>query len=299
MKIIGYCDFSSKDFLEQLNTATNLNINNIFLRYFDDKLIYELENEDIKSITSNLKQTKKEIAVLDPLIASYDLYDTTKYEETIELYEKTFLVANKLKVNKVFLRLPIVKDILAEFETLETQLTPLLELAKKQKIALIIYPQDEKTNSLVYILKKYRKRDISVIFNPVQIVKNGESPIVAYRLLKDHFNFFVAADLDKKNNPELLGYGRVKIIDLFKRLNRDNYQGDIVLDQNFSDFVTPESTKKVPWFKRLFNKNENINNYLTGYASRIFPDVENAEVTILDIYENQIGVLKIALGIKN
>lgn len=299
MKIVGFCDFTSKDFLEQLNTANDLKINNLFLRYFNEKLVYELEDKDIKDVNSLLKSNKKDIAIIDPLIESYDLYDVDAYEKTIEQYKQTFLVLNKLKVNKVFLRLPKVNDILAEFETVESQLTPLLDLAKKQKISLVIYPQDEKTNALVYILKKYRKKDLTILFDPVKIVKNGESPIVAYRLLKEYFNFLVAGDLDKKNNPELLGYGRVKIIDLFKRLNRDDYQGDIVLDENFGKFVTVDSTKKAPWFKRLFTKDKNINNYLVGYGRRIFPDQENPEVTIYDIYENQIGVLKIALAIKN
>ena len=52
--------------------------------------------------------------------------------------------------------------------------------------------------------------------------------------------------------------------------------------------------KKVPWFKKLFKNKTNIDNYLRGYSLRIFPNQEVQDVTVFDIYENQINVLKIA-----
>ena len=210
------------------------------------------------------------------------------------MYEDALNVASKLKVSNLYFRLPIIKDILEEFDTVKSQLDLFIERARRFKITLLIKQEEEKTNVLVYILKKYRPRDLQLIFNPATTMTNEESPIVAYRLLKDYFNFFVSADIDKKNNPELLGYGRVKIIDIFKRMNRDQYKGFFILDDRFGNFVSGNEEKKVPWFKKLFKNKTNIDNYLRGYSLRIFPNQEVQDVTVFDIYDNQINVLKIA-----
>lgn len=300
MRIIGFCDFNSNDLNDQIETANHLDITNMLIRKVNNLKVSEFDSILIKEINKITKDNKKNILVLDPLIKSYDLYQLETFEETKDEYEKVFLVANQLKVTSIVFRLPSITNILDEFQTLKKQLDEFIDLAKKYKVTLLIQPEEEKTNVLVYILKHYKKRDLSLIFDPRQTVINKESPVVAYRLLKDYFNFIYTGDVDKKDNPELLGYGRVKIIDLFKRMNRDQYKGYLIIDDHFSKFLTVDETKKVPWYKKLFNKSDSQKSgYLRGYSLRIFPKEEARDITIFDIYENQINVLKIAFNIKN
>lgn len=294
MRVIGFCDYESTELKEQIDVAKSLEIDQLLIRKINNLKVYEFDDALIKETNQILKTEKISIVALDPLIKNYDLYDIDKFDEVLNMYENAINVAVKLRVSNLYFRLPIIKDILEEFETVKSQLDRFVELARKAKITLLINQEEEKTNVLVYILKKYRLRDLQLVFNPATTVTNDESPIVAYRLLKDYFSFFVSADIDKKNNPELLGYGRVKIIDIFKRMNRDQYKGYFILDDRFGNFVSGNEEKKVSWFKKIFKSKPNIDNYLRGYSLRIFPNQEVQDVTVFDIYENQINVLKIA-----
>lgn len=297
MRVIGFCDYESTELKDQIDVAKSLEIDQLLIRKINNLKVYEFDDALIKETNQILKSEKISIVALDPLIKNYDLYDIEKFDEVLNMYEDALNVASKLKVSNLYFRLPIIKDILEEFDTVKSQLDLFIEMARRFKITLLIKQEEEKTNVLVYILKKYRPRDLQLIFNPATTMTNEESPIVAYRLLKDYFNFFVSADIDKKNNPELLGYGRVKIIDIFKRMNRDQYKGFFILDDRFGNFVSGNEEKKVPWFKKLFKNKTNIDNYLRGYSLRIFPNQEVQDVTAFDIYENQINVLKIAFRI--
>lgn len=294
MRVIGFCDYESTELKEQIDVAKSLEIDQLLIRKINNLKVYEFDDALIKETNQILKTEKISIVALDPLIKNYDLYDIDKFDEVLNMYENAINVAVKLRVSNLYFRLPIIKDILEEFETVKSQLDRFVELARKAKLTLLINQEEEKTNVLVYILKKYRLRDLQLVFNPATTVTNDESPIVAYRLLKDYFSFFVSADIDKKNNPELLGYGRVKIIDIFKRMNRDQYKGYFILDDRFGNFVSGNEEKKVSWFKKIFKSKPNIDNYLRGYSLRIFPNQEVQDVTVFDIYENQINVLKIA-----
>lgn len=299
MSIIGYCDFNGKQLNNQIETANILKINELILRYVDDLNIIDLDDNLIKTINKSLKDSKKTIYALDPQISNYDLYDIDTYEEVLSMYEEIFVIANKVKVNNVIFRLPIIKDILDEFKSVQKQIDRLIETAKKYRVTLLIKQSEEKTNTLVYILKKYKRRDLSLIFDPSQTLINGESPIVAYRLLKEFFDIMIASDIDKKNNPELLGYGRVKVIDLFKRMTRDIYKGQFIIDNRFASFIEVKEEKKVPWYKKPFVKSNNIDSYLRGYSFRIFPKEEQRDVSIFDIYENQMNVLKVTFKLKD
>lgn len=297
MRIVGFCDFDGTSIEEQITTAERLNIDHLLLRKIMDKTINEISNDEIKMINQKMKNAKKDIIAIDSKIAGHCIDDIDAYEQSIIEYEKTFEIANKLKVNNVFYRLPKINNIIEEFDILEGHILPIINLAKKYHITLLIYPENHRSNVLLYILKKINRKELTLIFNPKEAVFNKDSAIVGYRLLKDKFNFFVAADVDKKNNPELLGYGRVKIIEIFKRMNRDNYRGYIILDDSFCEFISENKTKKVPWYKKLFNK-DNFTNYLTGYQVRIFPKEPEREINVLDIYENQIKALKIVFNLR-
>ncbi|MDY0277504.1 MAG: hypothetical protein RBQ97_05430 [Acholeplasma sp.] len=298
-RIIGYCDFQGKEIDDQILVANELGIENLIIRQIGVKKIYDINDQDCKEILRSVKSSKKSIYALDPEIMTYDLYKVKDYEKALSQYEKTFIIASKLKVDYVLYRLPKIIDILNEFVTVEKQLNKFIELAKKSGRKILIYHNQEKTNVLAYIMKKFQNKDLGLIYNPKQATLNGDSPTTGYRLLRDFFDCFVAADVDKNNNPELLGYGRVKIIDLFKRMGRDNYRGNVIIDNSFSDFIDNNQIKKVPWYKKLLKKSDTFDDYLKGYSARIFPDEEDRIADIFDIYQSQIKALKIMFNLRD
>ncbi|HHW79254.1 MAG TPA: hypothetical protein GX742_00470, partial [Acholeplasmataceae bacterium] len=147
---------------------------------------------------------------------------------------------------------------------------------------------------LIYIIKYYKGKNLTLIFNPKELMVNKESITASYRLLKQYMTFFVANDIDKKNNPVLLGYGRLKILDLFKKLKRDKYKKYIILDDSFKDFFIEKPVEKISLFKKIFSKkHKETNIYLQQYANKIFPKENDRKVELKDIFINQIEVLNI------
>lgn len=294
MKITSFFDFKGRDLNSQITIAKELGLDTLLLRYVDTQLINDLTKDDIIKINGALRREKMLLAAIDPLIKSYNLYEIEDYHIIAKQYEKAILQAKALKTNNVYFRLPAINDIINEFETVERQLTPIIEFANKNNITLLIKQGETKTNVITYIIKYYKSKRLSVIFNPKELSNNKESITASYRILKKYTDFFTANDVDKKNNPVLLGYGRLKILDLFKRLKRDKYKGFIILDDSFKDFFIEEPVEKVSFFRKIFKpKNKENNSYLQSYASKIFPDEKERKVELKDILVNQIDVLNI------
>lgn len=294
MKITSFFDFKGRELNTQIGIAKELELDTILLRYVGNKEIIELTKDEIIKVNGTLRKEKIDIAAIDPLINSYDLYDLEVYKNNLEQYEKAMVQAKALKVNNVYLRLPIINDIINEFETVEKQLTPIINIAIKNNINLLIEQGSTKTNILIYIIKYYKGKNLTLIFNPKELMVNKESITASYRLLKQYMTFFVANDIDKKNNPVLLGYGRLKILDLFKKLKRDKYKNYIILDDSFKDFFIEKPVEKISLFKKIFSKkHKETNIYLQQYANKIFPKENDRKVELKDIFINQIEVLNI------
>lgn len=294
MKITSFFDFKGRELNTQIGIAKELELDTILLRYVGNKEIIELTKDEIIKVNGTLRKEKIDIAAIDPLINSYDLYDLEGYKNNLEQYEKAIVQAKALKVNNVYLRLPIINDIINEFETVEKQLTPIINIAIKNNINLLIEQGSTKTNILIYIIKYYKGKNLTLIFNPKELMVNKESITASYRLLKQYMTFFVANDIDKKNNPVLLGYGRLKILDLFKKLKRDKYKKYIILDDSFKDFFIEKPVEKISLFRKIFSKkHKETNIYLQQYANKIFPKENDRKVELKDIFINQIEVLNI------
>jgi len=298
MKVIGHLEFAGKSLDQQIETATELNVDELIIRYInEDTKVSGISGKDLKEINQLLKKAKKAIFAIDPLIDSFDFYNNETTEFVISEYEKAVNAANLLKVNNIIFRLPIIKDILSEFELMKESLDNIIEIAKRSNKTLLIKHENTTTSNITYIIKKYNNlKNLSVIFSPADAILNSDSPLAGYRVLKDYFNVFIASDIDSINNPELLGYGRVNIIDLFKRMKRDKYKGDIIIDERFVELFNNDEIKKVPFYKKLFNKKSLFDKYLEGYALRVFPNEKEKLPTIYDIYHNQINVINIVFN---
>ena len=151
MRIISFCDFNGTEIIEQIETASKLEIDHLLLRRVGDLKINELTDVDIKNINLKLRNAKKDIIAIDPKIDAYNIEDIDGYEVNLEEYQKTFEIANKLKVSNIFYRLPKVNNIIEEFDILEGHIIPVIDLAKKHHITLLIYPENQKSNVLLYI----------------------------------------------------------------------------------------------------------------------------------------------------
>lgn len=292
MKIISYADYIDSKLETQIDFLNKINVNNFIIRSYENKNVYNLLEEDIKNINEQLKLNKINIFSLDPLIKEEDYFN----EESLSNYLKTIEIAKKLKSESIILRLPNINDIIMEIDTIKIHLDEILKEAKNNKIKVLIKQNNVKNNVLVYILKRYSDKYLNVIFSPKHAILNNDSAISGYRILKNYSNTLLAADIDSKNNPELLGYGRVNILDLFKRMRRDNFKGNIILDNSFINFFNEEEQKKVPFIKKLFKMKSEFEKYLKGYSLRIFNEVESKLVNIYDIYINQINVLRIVFN---
>lgn len=298
MKIIGYLEFEGKSIEKQIELASTLKVDELIIRYInEDTKISDITAKDVKDINQLLKKERKAIYAIDPLIDNYDFNNIDTVSLVITDYEKAINVANLLRVNNIVFRLPIIKDIITEFDSMKESLDAIIELAKRSNKTLLIKHEKTTTSNIAYIIKKYNNiKNLEVTFSPADAILNSDSPLAGYRVLKDYFNAFIASDIDSIDNPELLGYGRVNIIDLFKRMKRDKYRGDVIIDERFVELFNNKEIKKVPFYKKLFNTKSLFDKYLEGYALRVFPNEKEKLPTINDIYHNQINVINIVFN---
>lgn len=292
MNIIGYSDYYGTSIIDQIKFASEINLNEIIIRKYNDKYIYDIDELDLLNINNDLKKDKIKVFALDPLINKEDYYS----EDALVKYNNTIEIANKLKVRNIFLRLPHIDDILVEYDTIKIHLDEIITVAKRNKVKVLIKQEKDNNNVLAYIIKRYKDKHLNVIFSPKDAILSNDSAISGYRVLKNYFNTFLAADMDSLNNPELLGYGRVDILNLFKRMNRDKYNGNIILDDAFISFFNNKKNKKVPLFKKLFNAKSVLDKYIEGYSIRILDENSNDTLDITDIYINQINVLNVVFN---
>lgn len=292
MNIIGYSDYYGTSIIDQIKFASEINLNEIIIRKYNDKYIYDIDELDLLNINNDLKKDKIKVFALDPLINKEEYYS----EDALVKYNNTIEIANKLKVRNIFLRLPHIDDILVEYDTIKIHLDEIITVAKRNKVNVLIKQEKDNNNVLAYIIKRYKDKHLNVIFSPKDAILSNDSAISGYRVLKNYFNTFLAADMDSLNNPELLGYGRVDILNLFKRMNRDKYNGNIILDDAFISFFNNKKNKKVPLFKKLFNAKSVLDKYIEGYSIRILDENSNDTLDITDIYINQINVLNVVFN---
>ena len=294
--ITGFFDYDgTSSFQDQIAVAQKNQIEYICLRSYNGKPIIELNDSDLKKIMLELKTAKLKIAVLDTGISPYDIYDERKHAEALDEFKYMIKVADKLKVAHLFFRLPIFNDVIEEYEMIYKRLEPYVDQAMKNSKKIILLPvHGYKANTYVYLFKKIKSNVLSLAFDPVAIMMNNESTTTAYRLLRTMIGAFMAEDADHDHVPKLLGYGKTDIITIFKKLLRDRYSGFLMVDNKFHTSIFNEEPKKVGFFKKIFtNEKKKKENEMSDLSKKIFPNEETKNVTIDDILENQIKVLRI------
>jgi len=294
--ITGFFDYDgTATFQEQLAIAQKNQLEYICLRKYNGEPIIELSDSDLKKIMLELKTAKLKIAILDTCIQPYDIYDDKKHADSLDEFKYMIKVADKLKVSHLFFRLPKFNDVIQEYDSIFKRLEPYVDVAMKNSKKIILLPVNGyKANTYAYLFKKIKSNALSLAFDPVAIMMNNESTTTAYRLLRTSIGAFFAEDADHDHVPKLLGYGKTDIITIFKKLLRDRYSGFLMIDNKFHQTIFNEEPKKVGLFKKIFsNEKKKKENDMTDLSKKIFPNEETKNVTIDDILENQIKVLRI------
>jgi len=294
--VTGFFDHKGKLTLEeQIDLATKHDIDTICLRYYEHKPLIEISDKGIKDIIQKTKDHKIKIAAIDTLIAAYDVNNDAKATNAFDEFKFMVKLADKIKVNQLFIRLPKFNDVIEEFENIKLRLEPWVIHATKHGKKLIIVPDNEyKANTYAYIIKKLKNNNLSVLFDPVYFMMIHESTTTSYRILKKKISVFMCHDADFKMKPKLIGYGKADIINLFKKLIRDRFSGLLMMDNEFYHEIFEPSVKKESFFKKIFsNKKKQEKQQIDDLSKRIFPNEETKNVTYDDILSNQIKVVNI------
>jgi len=192
------------------------------------------------------------------------------------------------KVKYVIVTLPVALVInKASSEKINESLNTLIKILSKQKLKLVIEPSSQAYKDLAYILKAFKPTHLQFVFKPVHIYKTKGSVLSLYRIFKEHIQLVVSEDMTKDQMPALIGYGEANVIALFKLLVKDAYQGDILLDPNFEEYLTKLAKKQGSFWRFLFKKD--IQTYDVLKKQMRLP--EKKDINIFDIYLNQLDVL--------
>lgn len=294
--ITGFFDMDTKLSLEdQIKTANKHQLDTICLRKYQNRPYIELNDQEVKKIALELKTQKIKVAILDPLIESYDLYNDKKHQNALDEFKYMVKMADKLKATHIYFRLPIFNNVIEEYDEIYKKLEPFIDFSIRNSKKLIFLPVNNyKVNTYAYLFKKFKTNMISYLFDPNYIMNNNESTTTAYRLLKSYIGAFRTIDANHENSPELLGYGKTDVISIFKKLIRDRYQGFLIVDNQFHETIFNDKPVKQGFFKKLFvNQKKKDETEKSILSKRIFPNEEIKNVTYDDILENQIKVLRV------
>jgi sugar phosphate isomerase/epimerase len=134
---------------------------------------------------------------------------------------------------------------------------------------------------------------VTVAFDPVVIMSQGESTTTAYRTLRSTIGAFFCIDSDHDGQPKLMGHGKTNVLEIMKKLDRDRYDGFMVMDNKVYQTHFPDQPVKEGFFQKLFGSaQKKKESAKTALSKIIFPNEETKNVTYDDILDNQIKVVK-------
>ena len=293
--ITGYLDHEgTMGFEYSVQKALKFGIEYLALRTYNGKPLIELSDGELKKILLDAKGDRIKFSLLDANIKPYDPYDDKKHANSLDEFTYMLKVADRLKINHLFLKLPIINNIIEEYDSIEKRLGDYVDAATRAGKKIVLLPEKGyKANTYVYIFKKMKSKHMSIAFDPVLIMQNNESATTTYRLLRSYISVLYASDATQQGEPELMGFGKSDILKILKKLQRDNFSGFIMVDHHFNPEMFKNEPVKKGFFKQLFSNDKKKKEKRLGELSRrIFPDEETKNVTEDDILENQIKLLQ-------
>jgi sugar phosphate isomerase/epimerase len=293
--ITGFFDAEGHStFEDQMLFAQRHGIDTICLRTYNGQPLIEVSDNDLKKIANDLKLNKMKIGILDSNIQSFQISDTRKQTDALDEFKYMIKLADRLKISHVLFRLPKFDDVINQYEDIEKVLTPFFEFAYKNGKKIILIPvHGYRASTYAYLIKKMKTNHVSVLFDPVTIMSNGESTTTSYRSLRTSVGAFMCIDADHDLKPKLIGHGKTNVLDIIKKLNRDRFDGFLIMDNKVYQTHFPETPAKEGFFKKLFGQTEKKKESARSALSKIiFPNEETKNVTYDDIIDNQIKLIQ-------
>lgn len=283
MKVLSFFDYFEKNLEEQLAFFSQAELPYFSLRKINGLSFSSWQEEDIPTIKQQLN--KVNTYLFDPLL--YPLtFDDEKYFENLK---RVAAFIKKTKIKNLMLRIPAITDI--DIQRKETQKHLLKLRLIFKKINLFLVPDNqEKPLIFTYIFKELKTRGFKALFSPVDIYQKNESIAMNYRLIRDEIGIFLVADINKEENPTLIGYGEIELTDQIKRLYQNRYQGIVLYDSNLDEVVKHFDLdyKK----RRVLSAPSKARSLYKDYLKQI-GDEETKYLSFEEIFLNQIEVLKI------
>lgn len=293
--ITGFLDAEGHStFEDQMLFAQRHGIDTICLRTYNGQPIIEISDGDLKKISNDLKLNKMKIGILDLNIQSFNVSDQRQLNDALDEFKYMVKIADRLKINHVFYRLPKFNNVMDDFQEIEKVLTPFFEYAYKYSKKIILLPvHSYKVSTYAYIIKKMKVNHVYTAFDPVAIMINNESTTTAYRTLKSTIGAFYCVDSDQRGQPQLMGHGKTNVLEIMKKLHRDRFDGFLLMDNRVYQTRFPNQTEKEGFFKKLFSqRKKQKETAMTTLSKAIFPYEETKNVTYDDILDNQIKLIR-------
>ncbi len=293
-KITGFLDHDKSLTLEQqIELAEKHNLDTLCIRFHQQKDIFEVDEKEVKRMSDLLKDHKMKVSIIDPEIKPYKMDNNHQHEEAIDQFKYALKIASKFKATHIYLRLFKFNDIIDEYPNVAKRLEDFVTQASKAGKKIILYPTDDyKMSTYTYIFKKFKSNILNVLFDPVHVMNQDQSTTTNYRLLKKHIAAFACHDQDRLGTPKLMGYGKADVVNLFKKLMRDNYKGFLLVDNMFYKEIFEEQPKPKGLKKLFGSKKKHKENTRTEVSKIIFPNEETKNATYDDILDNQIKLLQ-------
>lgn len=285
MSITGYFDQQTKDIEPQIEMAKQLDIKGLSLRYFNDQTLLNIDQALLKELPLKLKKDKMSIFIIDAMY-HYPLVTINKVELTT-----LFQNAEALGTKYLVLSLPVLTSFDLQHDDLITHLKALLEETKKKHFELVFkVGMDYAVGQIAYIINEIK--NIKFVFDASLIYKQGASVTTSYRILKNNIQILSIYDVDKQNEPYLLGLGASNIVDVLKKAHRDKYKGLYLMDNNLNSYIENRKEiyqqKKVLW---IFSKNKKERLHYQRMDQKLHIK-DTDELTLIDMHKVYLSIIK-------
>jgi hypothetical protein len=248
--ITGFFDHIEGEIEKQIDEAKRLDIKHISLRNFSNQTLLDLDLNQIKDIQALLKKEKLTLQIVDANY--YYNFIGVNQKELQTLFENARLLQTKILI----LELPDVDDFDLQHENFLAHVKWLLDDTKKKSFDLVFKVNPTyKPGVIAYLINQIK--GVKFIFDAGLVKRLKASVTTTYRIMKKNTEGVMIYDIDKNNEPFLLGYGYTGIMEVVRKMNRDKYKGAYILDFNLMDYIeNRENAHKKRKFFGLFTKDK-------------------------------------------
>ena len=229
---------------EQIKALKEVNAKYIEIRKINNMYIWEYSEEQIKRIKEELEKKEIKVIAIDTPIGKKK--NSFNYAENKKILDKYVEIANIFETK--YLR--IFSDIgkRAEFESIKEVIEEMAKIAHKNKLELLIenerntYAEDISTCERLI----ENEKNVYILYDIENAYSRGYNVLKEYEKNKSKIKYIHIRDYNEKTKKYVyFGEGTIPILELLKRLKRDNYDGIISLETMLPKYNKNESKKDI------------------------------------------------------